>query len=298
METRSGGARRPDRRVLWALAGVAVLIAARPGWSQGRMLQPASKATAVVDPARRVEALYAEGVALFRAGAYREALARFETAYGVLPVPNLLYNIGRSLEALGELDRALASYRRCMDHPESSGEARLRAAQRYESLVQARVTGARATRPPAVVGAQSTDEAPEPVPGAWRRTVGWTIVPVGLAALAAGAVSFVLGARDHSSIEDLPGYGDPEQVLGMTRSEALNRSADGRRKKEIAVGLLAAGGALALAGGALLIWPAARGERRAGEALSRPMVLGLEPVGSLTSGAAVTGAEIVLRGGF
>jgi len=252
----------------------------------------------VGDPARRVEALYAEGVALFRAGAYSEALARFETAYGVLPVPNLLYNIGRSFEALGELDKALASYRRCMDHPDSSGEAKLRAAQRYETLVQARVTGAQATRPVGAAAGPLAWAGEPPEPGAWRRTVGWIVLPVGLTSLAAGVVSFVLGARDHNAVRDLPGYGDPATVLEMTRVEALERNDDGRLKKQIGVALMVAGGVLAAGSTALLVWPSERRAAGARVAVGRPMTFGLTPIGSATGGAVVTGAEFVLRGGF
>lgn len=285
--------------VMCAVATVGLAIGApAPGRSEtpgGGVSQEPPRAA---EPARRVEALYAEGVALFRAGAYSEALARFETAYGVLPVPNLLYNIGRSFEALGELDKALASYRRCMDHPDSSGEAKLRAAQRYETLVQARVTGAQATR---AVGSAAGPLAPAgepPEPGAWRRTVGWIVLPVGLVALAAGAVSFALGARDHGAIEDLPGYGDPAAVLEMTRAEALDRREDGRIKKQIGVALLVAGGALAAGATTLLVWPAESRQPGSRAAIGGPVTLGLTPIGSATGGAAVTGAELVLQGGF
>ncbi|MBK8481520.1 MAG: tetratricopeptide repeat protein [Proteobacteria bacterium] len=286
--------RMPWLTLLLVLVLGAPALARAEGAASGAGQEP-SQAT---DPARRVEALYAEGVALFRAGAYREALARFETAYGVLPVPNLLYNIGRSFEALGELDRALASYRRCMDHPDSSGEAKLRSAQRYETLVQARVTGAQATRPIEAAPPPAAPALQPAEPGAWRSTAGWVVLPVALAAVAAGGVAFVLGARDHAGIEDLLGYGDPAKVLEMTRAEALRRSDDGRLKKQIGVGLLAAGGVLAAAATALLIWPAERGTRGPQGGVAGPLTLGVTPLGAAAGGAPVTGAELVLRGGF
>ena len=85
-----------------------------------------------------VEAIYAEGAALYRAGKYRAAIERFERAYALYPEPNLLYNIGRSHEALGELDQALSAYDRCLAASDLSPDLRLKTNERRTLVMQAK----------------------------------------------------------------------------------------------------------------------------------------------------------------
>jgi tetratricopeptide (TPR) repeat protein len=46
----------------------------------------------------------------FGKGNYAEALAEFRKAYGIAPIPDLLYNIGRCQEELHDVDGAVNSY--------------------------------------------------------------------------------------------------------------------------------------------------------------------------------------------
>lgn len=48
---------------------------------------------------------------LYRQGRYAEALSKFEEAYRAKPHPVIVYNIGRCFERLGDLPKAMRSYR-------------------------------------------------------------------------------------------------------------------------------------------------------------------------------------------
>ncbi len=244
-----------------------VTVSATPAAAQSS--QPRSPASQEV---RTVESLYAEGAALFKGGDYRAALQKFEAAYKVIPVANLLYNIARCLEALGEVDRALAQYKLCMDSAEASAEARVAAAQRYEALVKARVTAAKAARP-ATPAAPTASAAEAPRPSSGHKIAAWTSLAVGAALLIAGGVTYGLGASDHSQITSLTGYGDPTAVLPMSRARAVELSDSGTTKKTAGVVLLGVGGAAAATSVVLfLLAPRAERAQRAATARLLPQL--------------------------
>ena len=61
------------------------------------------------------QALYARSAACFDAGKFEEALDGLKRAYAQDPAPNLLYNMARAHEGLGELSEALAHYERYLE---------------------------------------------------------------------------------------------------------------------------------------------------------------------------------------
>jgi tetratricopeptide (TPR) repeat protein len=129
---------------------------------------------------------YAKGRALYKAGHYREALEELQQALEIGPEsPNLVYNVARLHELLGEIDSAIRQYRRYREllSPDQSEEI-----ARIDSTLQ-RLEGAREqvvveprpeTTPPKLV-------SPAPVR---QRGVAdgafWTTASLAAAALAAG----------------------------------------------------------------------------------------------------------------
>lgn len=200
----------------------------------------------------RVEALFAEGAALYRAGKYRAAIERFDAAYAIYPEPNLLYNKARAHEALGEIDAALDAYQRCAASPEVDAEVKAKAERKASMLEQAKATSAKvpAARAPSsgvTPGAGATIRAPDDG-GSGLTVAKWGLLGVGAALAVTGSVFFALGAQDHG---DISSAADPSGVGTLTRVEAQALSDDGTQKKTIGVGL-GAGGIAALAGAALL----------------------------------------------
>lgn len=84
--------------------------------------------------ARQVEALSVEAADHFRAEEYEEAIALFEEAYDLEPVPNLLFNIGRCYEQLEEWELAKEHFEQFITSPDVATEAREKAMERVQSL--------------------------------------------------------------------------------------------------------------------------------------------------------------------
>jgi tetratricopeptide (TPR) repeat protein len=141
---------------------------------------------------QEVEALYAEGAALFRAGKYRLAIGKFEAAYALYPEPNLLYNAGRAYEALGELQVATDNYQAAVKHADASPELRAKATERLAFLRSVLRTSKTAVEPgaPTVTPAASTNTT---VIEEESSSVGWWIVGgVGVVAVAGAGVAAAL----------------------------------------------------------------------------------------------------------
>lgn len=75
-----------------------------------------------------------KGGEAFAAKNYVEAAEAFERAYELKPVPNLLYNIGRAREKLGEFERANEVYTKFVTQPDVELKARQDALQRIKTL--------------------------------------------------------------------------------------------------------------------------------------------------------------------
>ena len=88
--------------------------------------------------AERVEALSEEGAAHFAAEEYEEAIRKFEIAYEIEAVPNLLYNIGRCYEQLEEWDDAIHYFEEFIRSPDIESDARDHAMDRVQSLREIR----------------------------------------------------------------------------------------------------------------------------------------------------------------
>jgi tetratricopeptide (TPR) repeat protein len=96
------------------------------------------------DPvAQKVEKLAAEAAAAYRAADYQRAVELFERAYSLRQVGELLYNLAKAYEKLGDQDKAIEHYRRYIDSTEADPKLRQRA--------EARVTAYEATHKPRVV---------------------------------------------------------------------------------------------------------------------------------------------------
>lgn len=71
----------------------------------------AAPAPAVADDATRAKEIFKVAQKLYKEARYADAIAKFEEAYALKPSPVLFYNIGRCHEQLGDVPKALRSYR-------------------------------------------------------------------------------------------------------------------------------------------------------------------------------------------
>src|SRR5882672_4871301 len=96
------------------------------------LLAAPARADDASDANDKARQLYAEGKAEYDLGHITGALAKFEAAYRVKPVPALLFNIAQCHRLLGDLNSAAMTYRAFLRNDPNSP----RAAQATELLHQ------------------------------------------------------------------------------------------------------------------------------------------------------------------
>jgi tetratricopeptide (TPR) repeat protein len=142
------------------------------------------------DPREESRAHYQIGRIEYGKGHVREALAEFRKAYEAAPIPDLLYNIGRCLEELGDRGAAATSYERYLaakpDAPERDElEAHIGELRRAPAV----------TVGPAPLAASVRQTLPPERPPVYRRWWFWT----GIAAVVAVGVGVGVGVGSSSS---------------------------------------------------------------------------------------------------
>lgn len=152
----------------------------------GKSTAPAASAGAAIeDPClsdRPCSDLYESAQALSKSGQFAAAVANYESAYRMHPMPWLLVNIGRVHQKSGSAQAAIDSYRRYFAVPESDREAATNAKAR-EYLRQAEEDLKRPTK--STVIREREVSGPRPL---WRILSG-----VGLMALGATGLGFGIG---------------------------------------------------------------------------------------------------------
>jgi tetratricopeptide (TPR) repeat protein len=189
-----------------------VLVLALTSSSQVRA--DSTQQESMASPAAR--AAFEEGRTAYDSGRFAEALVAFERAYALSPHPMLLYNIGRSADSDGQVDRAIAAYSSFLSSlPDAENRAFVQA--RIEKLEAARanrnvVPNQEGTPQPAALpsvasatreqtGAQAPalalgPSAPvrEDKPALWKR--GWLWAAVGAVVVGGVVTATVLALRD------------------------------------------------------------------------------------------------------
>lgn len=201
-----------------------------------------------------------DGRTLFWKGEYRAAINAFESAYAVVPDPNLLFNISTAYEKLGDEQAALEYLDRyAQDAPEEEHPAI--AAKRAELLEAADAEtapndaqladNAGPADPTVPAPAGATPPAPDPTDDPARAPVmnplGWSLAGVSVAALGVGVGLGVsagqLSREGESACADIGGSlrcpSSAENDLTRARRRALGA--------DIAFGIAAAAGIATLA---------------------------------------------------
>jgi hypothetical protein len=186
-------------------------------------------------------------------GEYARALVLFNEAYAREPDPNLLFNIARCHEKLGQPAAAIDKYEEFLASPNGDPTGREKAAASRDELVQARDRKLGRGKSGKVESSTSATETgkSEPAPGASLNLTPWLLLGAGVAAVASGVIVYSLGINDHDEVENQAGYDDPNRVVPMTQKDAEARVASGSSKKLVG-GLLLGGGGALLASSALL----------------------------------------------
>jgi hypothetical protein len=221
----------PLRSSVALLASAALALAPAAARAADKAPAPAGAAS--------VAQLNEEGAALYAARDYRHAIEKFIQAYAVDPDPNLLFNIARCYEELGETDAAIEKYETFLKTPGADTRGRQRARESLAALREAKNSAAaRAEQPssePARAGAAGELEAaPEPAAAndaGHASALPWVVLGGSAAFAVVGTTFYLMGASDHSKVTDARGYGDPSAVSDMTRQQADDLVSSGDTKK-------------------------------------------------------------------
>ena len=236
----------------------------------------ATPALAQEDHRARARELFRQGEEHLAAKRYDEAVAAYQAAYDLAPLPALLYNIGQAHRLGGHVDEAIAAYEKYLA-VEPNGKASKEARAHLEKLRKERAARPRpiepvvepdaaereheaptyretappeeADREPAVAAPppprERDDRAPSPRrAGSGLRIAGWTAAGVGLLALGVGGyyAKSASDLADDVTMQDDGAWTQSDDDL-LEKGEAANRNA--------IIGF-AAGGALIVTGAVLL----------------------------------------------
>jgi hypothetical protein len=198
------------------------------------------------DNAARVLALSDEGAALYERGEYRRALENFIAAYAIGQDPNLLFNMGRCYQQLGDNAVAEEKYRAFIADPGSdpAGIERARALLDRLNEPAPSVNEAPLPAPSRAEPLAAHDAPPAHEPSRLRAILPWATLGASVACLTAGTTLYLLGAADHGRITDSRGYGDPDGISPLTEARARDLVDSGDTKKTLGGIGLGLGGAL------------------------------------------------------
>jgi tetratricopeptide (TPR) repeat protein len=173
-----------------------------------------------------------EGAAFYHAGEFKKAIGRFEQAYALEPDPNLVFNIARCRQALGEDAAAIEDYERFLKAERADPEGRVKAEHELAALRRAEQDRGR-----------SSYLAP-----------ALTFLGAGALIATVGAVAYIGGVNDHKQVTSATNYDNPEKVYGLSRAQAQNLVDSGDRKKIVGGIAMAAGAALIATGAGFVIF--------------------------------------------
>ncbi|MET0409653.1 MAG: tetratricopeptide repeat protein [Polyangiaceae bacterium] len=193
---------------------------------------------------KSVAQLNEEGTAFYQQRDYRRAIERFIQAYAIDPDPNLLFNVARSYERLGEVDAAIEKYEQFLNTPGADASGRSRAQESLRALRESKSAPAPAASHSGepVPAASSATSAPDASAG--PSLLPWVVLGGGVVFTTVGVSLYLLGASDHNEVTDARGYGQADAVVPMTRAEAEDLVSSGDTKKLIGGIGLGLGGAL------------------------------------------------------
>lgn len=124
------------------------------------LLLLSSLALADESPKERARALFKDGDAAYSAGKYDEAIAKYNQAFALVPLPLLLFDLGQAYRMRGEREKAVEHYRKYLDvDPNGKGAAEAREHLEELSAQIEKDRAAAAARKAAAEEARRSEEA-------------------------------------------------------------------------------------------------------------------------------------------
>ncbi|MDJ0765943.1 MAG: tetratricopeptide repeat protein [Myxococcota bacterium] len=173
-----------------------------------------------------------EAIQLFKANRYEDAIAKFEQAYLIMPDPNILFNIARCYDLLGNKTAAIDYYTRFIERGDVPEAAKGRARASLKKLVQQPKESEVKPDPPP----KQKDEAVEPSSEGSSESVDltasvehprtsrvpeWLLVSLGGAALVTGGIFSGLALDTHKDFETNGVFEEKEDLEAKGKQQAL-----------------------------------------------------------------------------
>jgi tetratricopeptide (TPR) repeat protein len=187
-----------------------------------------------------MEKIAAVAIEHYQNGNYRAAIAQFERAYAAFQEPNILFNMARCYDKLGELEKAGEYYNRFISDP-YIGEGERETAREYLEALEERkdsgpvaqpeAAGANQAEEPPVEQSESTSPATENETSSSEpadvqteeksRVPEWVLFSFGVAGVVAGGVFYGLAYNAHSEFESATNVTDKEDYREQGEQWAL-----------------------------------------------------------------------------
>lgn len=234
-------------KLMTCIAVAAATLALMPASSWAQDAEPAGEADAYSDLTARASEAY-------EAGDLPKAVELFKQAYALRPVSNILYNIGRIYEDLGDIDNAITHYDQFVVAPNVEQVARRDALDRLKTLREVQKLRDGEGEPQEIAEPTPTPQpTPEPKPkSSVAKTLGWTFLGVGGASLVGSGIFALLTQSQHAAFED-----------AETLEERRDAASSGSSLAVVADTMLVVGAISAVTGGVLLIVSSGGGEESA-----------------------------------
>jgi hypothetical protein len=223
-------------------AALALLVTLGPARAHADQAEPAAAAAEGSANEARALSLSDEGSALYDRGEYSRALEKFIAAYALGQDANLLFNMGRCYQRLGENAVAEEKYRAFIADPRADPAGVERARELLETLHEPAPS-----ETPAALAAPASperDRAPARRGSTVRAILPWVSLGASVASLTAGTTLYLMGVADHGRITDSRGYEDPNGISPLTEVRARDLVSSGETKKTLGAVGLGLGGAL------------------------------------------------------
>lgn len=178
------------------------------------------------DPAaaKKVEQLSTQARERYGAGDFAGAIALFEQAYALEPVPNLLYNIAKCYEKMQDWKKAIEYYEKFVVSPDVASDVRQSAMTRSKELREIVAAEDKLKEPKDPKdpkdGKEVGDKTPPP-PAEPDRTVSYVVMGVGGALVLGGGVMGLLASGEQSAFEDATTAADKRAARDSGENLAL-----------------------------------------------------------------------------
>ncbi len=213
--------------------------------------QPAPDANGSPDDAKaRAKTFYDEGTKRYDLGQYAGAVDAFRTAYGLLPEPLFLFDIGQAYRQLHDCENARSSYKSYLRNSPTA-DNRVKVEQfivELDECVRKRDEAREVERRLALT------HAPPPPPPArdYRLWVVGIITAASGLVVAAGGVYFSFDAADHArSLEQAC-------LFGCDAADVIDIDTAGHDARRNAIVLYTVGGVALAAGVGMMLWATLR----------------------------------------